>query len=510
MSAAAAIRKSHQAVLRFPPLFFFLNLRLPAALGAFCDRTGASQLVCSCIPLLCLCLVVCVCLCGIRVSAHQSVACRRLTTSVVEEVKALLRENRVNLDTAFDAFDRNRDGRISRQEFTSGLQALNIGLTGRQIDEVMQVMGGGQELVYRDFAKHFGGGAAPSESAQLVNFMSERVKEEMRRHGASMVDTFHGFDVNNDGNVSRREFEDGLRKLRIDMSGREVDEVFHVLDRSRRGFINYRDFVTLFNQKSRMKMHLIATEIRRALALARVNLRQAFSSFDRNGTGRITRQDFQSGIRQCHVRGATERDIDSMVNAMDPDNSGFIEYKEFIRQFGGDTAALLKRITRELQDILRRNNAKLSTAFRAFDRDRDGIITARDLRSGLRELGMDLSAHQIDDVMTQIDIDDDGYIDYDEFLRQFGGDKPATPKSSLHTRDSVFKELKKVLDEHKADMDTCFRAFDTNGDGKLSRREFQQGLEQLNIDLAPALVRCTAVTALCKRTLDRAVLAAVG
>ncbi len=56
---------------------------------------------------------------------------------MVEEVKALLRENRVNLDTAFDAFDRNRDGRISRQEFTSGLQALNIGLTGRQIDEVM-------------------------------------------------------------------------------------------------------------------------------------------------------------------------------------------------------------------------------------------------------------------------------------------------------------------------------------------------------------------------------------
>ena len=112
--------------------------------------------------------------------------------------------------------------------------------------------------------------------------------------------------------------------------------------------------------------------------------------------------------------------------------------------------------------------------------------------------------------MTQIDIDDDGYIDYDEFLRQFGGDKPAAAKSSLHTRDSVFKELKKVLDEHKADMDTCFRAFDTNGDGKLSRREFQQGLEQLNIDLAPALVRCTVATALCKRTLDRVVLAAVG
>ena len=46
---------------------------------------------------------------GVRVvNSQESV---RLASAVVDEVKALLRANRVNLDTAFNAFDRNRDGR---------------------------------------------------------------------------------------------------------------------------------------------------------------------------------------------------------------------------------------------------------------------------------------------------------------------------------------------------------------------------------------------------------------
>ena len=434
---------------------------------------------------------------GGGVGVQSSQESLRLASAVVDEVKALLRANQVNLDTAFNAFDRNRDGRISRQEFTSGLQALNIGLTPRQIDEILRVMGAqhGQELAYGDFAKHFGdygsaGGGAGS-SMGLVAFLSEQVKQQMRSHGANLEVTFAAFDVNRDGTVNKREFEDGLRKLEIMMTTREIDECFRVLDSSRRGSINYKDFATLFS-RSKLRLHYLTTEIRRSLALARVNLRQAFSMFDRNGTGRVSKQDFEAGIRKLNIRGVTERDIGSMISTMDVDRNGYMDYREFVRHFAGDNTDALRKITMQIRDLLEKHNESLMTAFRAFDRDRDGIISAREFRLGLRELGVKLSANQIDDIMRQLDVDEDGYIDYHDFLRHFGGSPGIGGKGgkggAKKLKEAVFNELRAVLKKHNADLETAFRAFDTNGDGKLSRTEFENGLKQLNVDLTPNLV----------------------
>ena len=436
---------------------------------------------------------------GGQVGVQNSQESVRLASAVVDEVKALLRANRVNLATAFNAFDRNRDGRISRHEFTTGLQALNIGLTPHQIDEILRVMGvshNGQELAYGDFAKYFGegsggGGVGGGGGTNLVTALSEQVKQQMRSHGANLEVTFAAFDGNRDGTVSRREFEDGLRKLNVVMDGREIDECFRLLDTSRRGIINYKEFAALFS-RAKLKLHYITAEIRRALAVGRINLKQAFSMFDRNSSGRVSTQDFMAGMRKLNVRGVTERDITSMISSMDTDRNGYVDYREFVRQFAGDNINALRRITTQIRDLLEKNNDSLMTAFRAFDRDRDGIVTGREFRAGMRELGQKLSANQMDDVMRQLDVDEDGYIDYHDFLRHFGGNPALGGAKKQSTgkklKESVFNELRAVLKKHGADLATAFKAFDTNGDGKLSRREFEDGLKQLNVDLTPNLV----------------------
>ena len=131
-----------------------------------------------------------------------------------------------------------------------------------------------QELAYADFKKHFGDLSAGGVGALgLVEYLSEEVKQKMISFGATLQVTFAGFDVNNDGTLARREFEDGLRKLGVPMSAREVDECFRVLDLSGNGKLNYKEFTALFSRK-KLKLHYLTTEVRRSLALARVNLRQ--------------------------------------------------------------------------------------------------------------------------------------------------------------------------------------------------------------------------------------------
>lgn len=46
-------------------------------------------------------------------------------------------------------------------------------------------------------------------------------------------------------------------------------------------------------------------------------------------------------------------------------------------------------------------------------------------------------------------------------------------------------ELRAMLEKHGADLATAFRSFDVNGDGKLSHAEFEDGLKQMNVGLAP-------------------------
>ena len=56
-------------------------------------------------------------------------------------------------------------------------------------------------------------------------------------------------------------------------------------------------------------------------------------------------------------------------------------------------------------------------AFRMFDKNRDGYVDASELRKVTATLGEALSKEEIDDFMKQADVDGDGRLNYDEFVK---------------------------------------------------------------------------------------------
>jgi hypothetical protein len=67
----------------------------------------------------------------------------------------------------------------------------------------------------------------------------------LKRAKISVKATFEEFDENGDGDISKSEFIEALRKLRInDLSTMQIDALWNSLDADHSGSIDYREFVS--------------------------------------------------------------------------------------------------------------------------------------------------------------------------------------------------------------------------------------------------------------------------
>ena len=81
--------------------------------------------------------------------------------------------------------------------------------------------------------------------------------------------------------------------------------------------------------------------------------------------------------------------------------SGTIEFPEF-----------LTMMARKLKDG-QESNEELQMAFRVFDKDGSGKISAAELRHVMTNLGEKLTDEEVDEMMREADINGDGEIEYD-------------------------------------------------------------------------------------------------
>jgi Ca2+-binding EF-hand superfamily protein len=87
---------------------------------------------------------------------------------------------------------------------------------------------------------------------------------------------------------------------------------------------------------------------------------------------------------------------------MDFDNSGFIDYSEFIASFL-DTSAYMN------ENFLRKEFVKL-------DQDKDGKLNKDDIQKIVRLDTVSIGTVDVQEMINEADLDGDGQIDYNEFL----------------------------------------------------------------------------------------------
>ncbi|XP_069044482.1 calcium-binding protein 5b [Lepisosteus oculatus] len=119
-----------------------------------------------------------------------------------------------------------------------------------------------------------------------------------------------------------------------------------------------------------------------------------------------------------------------------------------------------KHTERELADD---EIEELREAFSEFDKDRDGLISCKDLGNLMRTMGYMPTEMELIELGQQIHMNLGGRVDFDDFVELM------TPKLLAETAGMIgVKELR-----------DAFREFDANGDGKITREELRQAMARL-------------------------------
>ncbi|CAL4976926.1 unnamed protein product [Urochloa decumbens] len=100
----------------------------------------------------------------------------------------------------------------------------------------------------------------------------------------------------------------------------------------------------------------------------------------------------------------TEAELQDMINEVDADGNGTIDFPEF-----------LNLMARKMKDT--DSEEELKEAFRVFDKDQNGFISAAELRHVMTNLGEKLTDEEVDEMIREADVDGDGQINYEEFVK---------------------------------------------------------------------------------------------
>lgn len=134
-----------------------------------------------------------------------------------------------------------------------------------------------------------------------------------------------------------------------------------------------------------------------------VEFHEAFAAYDKNRDGVITAKELGEVMRSLG-ENPTETELLRIIDEVDLDGSGTVDFVEFIRLMAR------KFVEEDLQSDIRE-------AFRIFDKDGSGTISADELRYVMTNLGEKMTDEEFNEMLQEADVDGDGSINYEEFSR---------------------------------------------------------------------------------------------
>lgn len=328
-------------------------------------------------------------------------------------------------------------------------------------------------------------GVQPAEILQVMRPL-------LTGHNQNMYElrsAFRKFDPDGDGVVSPPELRTALFSLGIELNAQQVLDLMSTMGGDAADTaVDYLQFARLLAPKRSRDLQHTATQLKAVLQTLNISLAESFRDFV-HGDGYISRRELRAGLFALNA-GLTMLQIDDLVYLADSEHTGKIDFHAFQRKLGcvnNGTTCSVARTKADLRATFHRRGVNLREAFEAFDKDRDGVISHYELASGLRQLDFRLSAMQVDDVLSSMDMDGDGSINYHEFARYFG-----TPADDRLLLQNVRDEVRALLRRNRlvGGWDRVLAAFEATTDGWVTKQAFQHGWIRAGLNLTERQLDC--------------------
>ncbi|XP_067324502.1 calmodulin-like [Anolis sagrei] len=132
--------------------------------------------------------------------------------------------------------------------------------------------------------------------------------------------------------------------------------------------------------------------------------KEAFTLFDKDGDGAVTTAELGVVLRSLG-HNLTEIELQEIVRDVEANHNGKVDFPKFL--------ALVAKNMKSNED----QEAEIREAFRVFDKNGNGYITVGELRHVMTNLGEKLTDAEVDQMIKEADLDGDGKVNYEEFVR---------------------------------------------------------------------------------------------
>ncbi|XP_049290857.1 troponin C, isoallergen Bla g 6.0101-like [Anopheles funestus] len=150
---------------------------------------------------------------------------------------------------------------------------------------------------------------------------TELSKDQMK----ILKDAFDAFDIEKKGSISLEVIGTIMDLLGYALSEEELKEVMEDYDEDESGQIEFEEFIELASNY---------VEPEEDYDVLRAELREVFMLYDKDGTGFIPVNAFKAILRE--LDGAVpENELDDIVDEIDADGSGTVDFEEFMQVMTG-------------------------------------------------------------------------------------------------------------------------------------------------------------------------------
>ncbi|XP_069133814.1 EF-hand calcium-binding domain-containing protein 6-like isoform X1 [Argopecten irradians] len=307
-------------------------------------------------------------------------------------------------------------------------------------------------------------------------------------------------------------------------------------------------------------MEDIQSRLRETVVAHFYTLARAFNDLDYAGIGVVSKEDFREVINKTAFR-ITEEQFDNLMAYIPTNEFGNVDYKLFMKQFSTGPEELDKleplpqrpastmmgrrpqsravsramsrsmtqldmrktgsRMSRgpsrmatpminaesaeqQLKDVIFRHWKDVQRLCRNQDRNNTGTIAVNDILEIFDKFGVQIPQHDLNDLLTKYDLQEDGTFSYVDFLRHFiinlkPGDTPGPSLSRKQipqtkvttdngpTTNQFYEAMVRVRDcvmQNWKEMRRNFRSLDPANSGNVEALEFRRVLRQFNMNLS--------------------------
>lgn len=183
------------------------------------------------------------------------------------------------------------------------------------------------EVLDHSWMKEDGASDKPLDIAVLTRMKQFRAMNKLKKVALKVIaenlseeeiiglkEMFKSMDTDNSGTITFEELKAGLPKLGTKISESEVRQLMEAADVDGNGTIDYIEFITATMHLNRMERE--------------DHLYKAFEYFDNDKSGYITKEELESALTKYNM--GDEKTIKEIIDEVDSDNDGRINYEEFV------------------------------------------------------------------------------------------------------------------------------------------------------------------------------------